>query len=69
MSKVFKSDVPTYKILVLTTSSNSEGSDKTAHMRRLSRAFAAHIHKVWMKMKTQIKNIPLAPLNTQIWLL
>ena len=38
-----------HKILVLLTSANSEG--KSAHICRLTRAFAAHINKVWIKMK------------------
>ena len=33
-------------------------------LRRLARAFAARIRKVWMKMETQTKYIPLVPLDT-----
>ena len=32
-----------------------EGSGEPAHMRRLTRAFAARIHSIWIKIKTQNK--------------
>ena len=37
-----------HEISVLITSVSSEDSGKSAHMRKLARAFAAHIVKVWM---------------------
>ena len=39
-----------YMYLLINLSSK-EDSVKLAHMRRLARAFAAHIHEVWMFMK------------------
>ena len=43
---------PAHEILVLITLASSLGSDEPAHMHRLARAFAAHIHKIWMWIKT-----------------
>ena len=37
---------PAHKILVLIAPLSNEGSDESAHMHRLSRAFTARIHKV-----------------------
>ena len=37
-----------HEISVLIVSSNNESSSNSAHLRRLARAFAAHIHKVLM---------------------
>ena len=42
------------KVYLLIALVNNEESDESAHMRRLVWAFAAHIHKVWMKMNAQI---------------
>ena len=39
---------PVHAISVLFASTSIEGSCDFAHMRRLTRAIAAHIHKVWM---------------------
>ena len=36
------------ELLVLFRLSSNECSCESAHMRRLARAFAARIHKVWM---------------------
>ena len=39
---------PAHKKLVLIILSSNKGSGKSAHMPRLSRAFAVRIHSVWM---------------------
>ena len=39
---------PVHEISVLVASAGSEGSGVSAHMRRLTRAFASRMHKVWM---------------------
>ena len=48
---------PGQEILILIALSSNEGSGESAHMhvRRLVRAFTARIHKLWMKVNTQIK--------------
>ena len=43
-----KSNKPVHEILVLIASASNEGSSESARMHRLARAFAAHIHEVWM---------------------
>ena len=41
--------MPTHVILVLIASSSNGGSDESAHVRRLLRAFVARMaHKVWI---------------------
>ena len=56
------------KILALIGSSSNKGSGKSVHVHRLARAFAAHIHKVWMQMKTQRDHkLDLAPLDMLAW--
>ena len=37
-----------HEIVVLIASTSSEGSGESTQMRRLARAFAALMHKVWM---------------------
>ena len=46
---------PGHEILIRMALSSNEGSGESAHVCRLARAFAARIHKVWMKVNTQIK--------------
>ena len=41
--------------------SSNEGSDESAQMRRLDKAFVAHIYKVWMSIKAQDQNLELSP--------
>ena len=53
-------------ILVHMGSSSSEGPGESVHMRRLTIAFSARIHKVWMQMKTY-KMIPLSLLDLATW--
>ena len=45
---------PSRKKLVSYAYTSSESSDESAQNRRLTRAFAACIHKEQMEMKTQI---------------
>ena len=52
---------PAHEILVHIALSSNEGSGKPAQMRRLTKDFAAHIHKVWMLIKTQIKMLTSSP--------
>ena len=59
-----------HNILVLIASSSNKGSSKYVHVHRLARAFAAHIHKVWMQMKTQSdQRLDLASLDMLAWAL
>ena len=44
-----------HEISVLCIFVSNECSGESAQMRRLTRAFTACIHKVWVKMKTRIK--------------
>ena len=39
---------PVHEFSLLIPSMSSEGSGESAHMHRLTRAFAARINKVWM---------------------
>ena len=43
------------EVSVLITSASTEDSGESALTRRLARAFAARIHKIWMWMKAQTK--------------
>ena len=45
-------------ILVLNAAFSNEGLGESAHMQRLPRALAAHIHKEWMLIKIQPKIRP-----------
>ena len=56
-------------ISVLITSASSKSLGKSAHMRRLARAFTAHIHLVWTKIKAQPKVRPLVLMHTSAWYL
>ena len=49
---------------VLMALSNNKGSGEPEQMRRYARALAAHIHKVWMWMKTQTIFRPQAQLDS-----
>ena len=46
--------VPVHEILVLIAYAKAQAS-LAAHLLNITRAFAARIHKVWMKIKTQNK--------------
>ena len=48
-------------ISVLIALSSNEGSGKSAQMRRLVRAFAAHIHKAWMVIEDSGQKSDLYP--------
>ena len=41
--------------------SSNEASGESAQMRRLDKAFVAHIYKVWMYIKAQDQNLELWP--------
>lgn len=44
---------------------NSECSDEPAHLFSLATTPAAHIHKVWKWMKTQVKRRHVGPLHSR----
>ena len=54
LSKKFFMYGRVHEISILSASARNEGSDVSAHMRTLVRAFAARIHEVWMKAQTKI---------------
>ena len=46
---------------ILIATSSNEGSGESAQMRRLAKAFVAHIYKVWMSIKAQDQNLEISP--------
>ena len=41
------------QVLMIVALSSNEGSVESVHMRRLTKAFSAGIHKIWMQMKAR----------------
>ena len=55
---------PSQEMLVLIAYANSECSDEPAHLCSLATTPAAHIHKVWKWMRTQMKRRHVGPLHS-----